>query len=79
MNVYVAMIADRHTDTEPYVFSTAEAAIEYARQCAQAYARDPEEIEEEQIEGWLYHATYSAEGDSVWVLAKEIDVIGGES
>ena len=34
MKIYVAMIADRHSDTEPYPFSTPEAAIDYARRTA---------------------------------------------
>lgn len=73
LTVYVAMICDRHTDPEPYVFTTAEAAIDYARSCAVACAREPEDVEESAIDGWLYHATYSEEGDSVWVIAKTLD------
>jgi hypothetical protein len=71
--IYVAMIADRHTDPEPYPFTTAEQAIAYARQAAHANARSPEAVEESDIDGWLYHATYSTEGDAVWVLAKTLD------
>lgn len=71
--LYVVMINDRHTDPEPYVFSTPEAAIDYARSEAHEYARTPEGVEEEPIEGWLYYARYSGEGDSVWVIAKTLD------
>lgn len=70
--VYVVMIDDRHTDTDAEVFSTADAAIEYARQIAIGYARNPDDIDEEPVDGWLYHATYSGESDSVWVLAKTV-------
>lgn len=73
MKVYVAMICDRHADPEPYVFSTPEAAIEYARSEAHEYAHSAEDVEESAIDGWLYHATYSGEGDSVWVVEKELD------
>lgn len=73
MEVFIAMIADRHTDPEPHPFSTADAAIEYARQCAHEYAHDPADIEEETIGGWLYYARYSPEGDRVWVLTKTMD------
>lgn len=71
--VYVAMICDRHTDPEPYVFTTAQAAIDYARVEAEANAHRPEYVEESAVDGWLYHATYSVEGDSVWVLEKTVD------
>lgn len=74
LTVYVAMIADRHADPEPYVFSTPEAAIAYARSQAAEFAHDPDDIDESHLpKGWLYHATYSVEGDSVWVIEKELD------
>lgn len=44
--LYVVMINDRHTDPEPYVFSTPEAAIDYARSEAHEYARTPEGVDE---------------------------------
>ena len=67
------MICDRHADPEPYVFSTAEAAIAYASACALAYAHSPEQVEETSVNGWLYYAKYSVEDDSVWVVEKEMD------
>jgi len=76
VSVYVAMINDRHCDPEPYVFSTAEAAIGYARSTAMEYARSHGDFEEHISPppgGWLYYATYSVEGDSVWVVEKEVD------
>lgn len=72
MKVYVAMIDDRHTDTEPYVFTTPDAAIAYAQGAASDGAHDDADIEEETIVGWLYYARYSDEGDSVWVIEKEL-------
>ena len=73
MRLFVAMIADRHTDPEPELFSTAAAAIDYARTYAFDHARSRRYVSEEPIDGWLYHARYSDEGDSVWVLEKEVD------
>jgi hypothetical protein len=73
VKIYIAMICDRHTDPEAYPFSTAEAAILYARNEAEAYAYDADDIEEEQVDGWLYHARYSGEGDSVWVVEKDLN------
>ena len=73
--LYVAMIADRHTDPEPYLFETAEQAIAFAQAKAREGARTPDAVEESDIDGWLYHASYSQEGDAVWVLTK---TVGGE-
>jgi hypothetical protein len=69
MKIYIAMIADRHTDVEAHVFKSPDAAVAFARASAIENAREGEDdLEEEQIDGWLYHARYSPEGDSVWVV-----------
>ncbi len=73
MKVYVAMIADRHADVEAHVFTSDRAAIAYAKQCVAAYARHPESVEEQEVAGWLYYASYSPEGDAVWVVEREVD------
>ncbi len=73
VKLYVVMVNDRHTDPEPNVFSDPSAAVEYARATAKASARRDEDFEETPVAGWLYHATYSVEGDSVWVVEKELD------
>lgn len=70
--VYVAMVNDRHTDPEPHVFTTAQAAIDYARATAHQNARPGLPVEYD-IDAWLYHASYSTEGDSVWVLETTMD------
>jgi hypothetical protein len=73
MRIFVAMICDRHADPEAFLFTAAEAAIQFARDTAHGYARSPEDVEESDIKGWLYYATYSNESDSVWVLEKELE------
>lgn len=73
MKVYVAMVNDRHIDSEPYVFTTAEAAIAYARAAAHENAHARADVEEQAVDGWLYYANYSPEDDSVWVVEKEVD------
>jgi hypothetical protein len=78
MKVYVAMICDRHSNPEPYLLSDAQAAIDFARDQANSLAYDPLVVEEEPIGGWLYHATYSGEGDSVWVIEREIEMAAEE-
>lgn len=81
--IYIAMVDDRHVDPEPHPFSTADAAIAYAKAACDEYAWHPEDIEEEPIDGWLYYARYG-EDSSVWVVAKQLDhpqatVDGGQS
>lgn len=71
--IFIAMIRDRHSDPEPYPFTTPEAAIAFARKTAHEYALEPSDVEELETDGWLYHATYSPEGDSVWVVDKTLD------
>jgi hypothetical protein len=72
VSVYVLMICDRHSDPEPMVFTTAAAAIDKARETAREYARSPGDVEESEIDGWLYYASYSPESDRVWVVACEV-------
>jgi hypothetical protein len=69
--IYLAVVNDRHTDTEVEPFTTAEAAIGYARARAAENSADGR-YEEAEIRGWLFYARYSVEGDSVWVVAKEL-------
>ncbi len=75
MKVYVVMVCDRHTDPGAHVFTTPEKAIDYARAEVEELAHFPDAINERPSppDGWLYLATYSDEGDSVWVLEKELD------
>jgi len=68
MDIYIAICEDRHTDSVVRVFDTPDAAIGYAKKFMAANAIDPvDDIMETPIEGWLYHATYSCESDSVRV------------
>lgn len=73
--LYVVMINDRHCDPEAHVFATADTAIAAARQVALNNAHSPSRIEEYETEGWLWHASYSVEGDSVWVIEKTLNEV----
>ena len=82
MTIYVVMVEDRHVDTEAHLFSTAEKALDYARQVAADYDYPEEEAEADgdvmdvaalKDAGWLYYRALSPEGDCVWVLPKEVD------
>lgn len=64
--VYVVLINDRHADIDVEVFATEKAAMEAAKNWLKNFS-DIEDIEEKQIGGWLYFATYSSEGKYVSV------------
>ena len=78
MKIYNVIIDDRHCDTTPKPFISKDAAIDYARSKANEYCSYPEDFEESEIDGWLYHATYSCEGDSVWVTEHDVDMSGAQ-
>ena len=72
MIVYVAMDLDRHYDPTPVVFSTPEAAVAWARTEVHDRAQRPDDVEEYEIAGHLYSGCYSSEGDSIFVIEKEV-------
>ncbi len=77
------MVHDGHIDPFAEVFTTPEKATGWARQ----FYRDnyPDGVcradlddagvgeHEPPPDDWLYHATYSLEGDAVWVVPVELD------
>jgi|6_EtaG_2_1085325.scaffolds.fasta_scaffold89322_3 hypothetical protein len=71
--MYVLIIKDRHTDIDIKLFNDVDKAVSVAKEIA--LGRDTyEDYEEYNIEGWVFHATYSGEGDSVTV--REFSVEG---
>lgn len=66
--VFVVMILDRHSDPCVATFSDEGAAVEYARRTAKRYCRRPEDYQEKSVRGWVFHAEYSCESDSVTVI-----------
>lgn len=70
--VFVVLIEDRHTEVEPYVFRDEDEAIEFAKEFVHQEARRAEDVEELEIDGWLYYATYSVEADCVSVREVEL-------
>ena len=71
--IYIVIIEDRHTDVVVLAYKNKEEAIEAGKKMAKDYCGREEDYEEHQIEGWLFHAKYSCEGDSVTV--QEIDLL----
>jgi hypothetical protein len=80
--IYVAIVEDRHTDTEVHLFSTPEKAIAYAHgvlddnDMSASYV-DPDDARMSDKDlaaaGWLFYGCYSTEGDCVWVLPVTVD------
>jgi hypothetical protein len=66
--IYLVMVHDRHAEPDCEVFATLEWAIGYAQRVAARYP----DAEEQPIEGWLYHANLTVEGDAVWVIKKDL-------
>ena len=69
MDLYVVMVNDRHTDPEPWLFSSEDVAMAYARRVARDWLV-------EQVggaDGWLFHAQHPTEGDAIWVTRKTVD------
>lgn len=81
--VFVVMVDDHNFDTQAHLFSERAAALAFAREFYEAWRPDDltdAEIEEhgigeEDVPGWLYSATYSTEGDTVWVVEKTLDAL----
>lgn len=70
MDLYVVMVNDRHTDPEPHLFTTEDAALGYARETARGWLVEYLGG----ADGWLYYAQHPTESDSIWVLKKMVDV-----
>ena len=66
MTVYLLIVEDRHTDVEVRVFATVAAAVASAKELQAEYDYEPDEPDEP-IDGWIYHATLSCDGDCLRV------------
>lgn len=76
MDLYIAVLHDRHIDDVIRVFSTEEKAreqckawLDYERQ----HGRSEDDIDEDPVPGWLYRARYGPEGDSVRIEHATLD------
>lgn len=71
--IYIVMINDRHHEPEAVAHRDKDKAIKDAKEIAESYCSHKEDFEEHQSEDWLYHATYSCEGDCVWVVKTKLE------
>lgn len=74
MTVFVVVVEDRHTDTEPHLFANREAALAFAHRTAAEYADEHCEITVHNVPDCIYSATMGEEGDAVWVVEREVDM-----
>ena len=70
-DIFVFIGQDRHIDVQVEPFSTLEKAVERCKKWI-AEAGYINFYEEENIEGYVYSASYGVEGDYVDVIVKQI-------
>jgi hypothetical protein len=81
MELYLVLVDNRHDDVTAHAFTRPEVAVDFARQHYEDNVPDDLSAEElkdagvgvEPVDGFLFHAVYSTEGDSVWVAPVELD------
>ena len=69
MEIFIALLCDKHVDEEIRVFLSRESAINCAKQFADDNNRHG--VTEEEIDGWEYFASYSA-GESYVRVTKGV-------
>ena len=69
MEIFIALLCDKHEDEEVRVFLSGESAINCAKQFADENSRHG--VIEEEIDGWEYFASYSA-GESYVRVTKGV-------
>lgn len=72
MKIYIVLWQDRHTDTTAHPFRNFEKAKEWAKKKALEACHLPEDLNEEQISGWLYFVNYNCEGDCLWITEHKV-------
>jgi len=76
--IYAMVVDDRHSEPQVTLFLKEERALKRAKTLAQESASEPDDFEEQDLndsmiqDGWIYYATYSVEGDCVWVMKRNI-------
>lgn len=75
--IFIVITEDRHSDVEVTPFAHELDATDFAGREVALCARHPEMIQHELNDamvndGWLWYCRYSAEGDSVRVVRREL-------
>ena len=74
---YILLHEDRHADPDVELWADPDEAVARADALVREYAFEPEDIDDEMNDsmaraGWLYHASYSPEGDRVTVYSVQL-------
>jgi hypothetical protein len=79
-DIWIVLSENRHSDVEPYPFSSEEAAVSAAGRIVRESAYRPEDIEWDaeltpamRGGGWVCYVPYGPEGDSVRVVKRTLD------
>lgn len=75
--MFIVVIEDRHTDVEVHLFNDMSEAVKFAYQQATESARGDDDVEINDYPGWVFHCTYSLEGDCAWVVERNPEDMEG--
>lgn len=78
MKIYNLIHDSRHCEPTAATYTDPSQAIAAARATVKDYAYSPEDIEETDIPGWLFHVEYSCDGGALWVIESTLIEPGGE-
>ncbi len=70
--IYLIIVEDRHIDVQVTPHTNKDTAIKAARVAAVLYCKGKDDYKEHDIDGWLFCAVYSPEGDRVRVISEEL-------
>ena len=76
MELYCVLVNDRHVDPSvEHVYQSQEVAVAKAKEVAQRYCRDMDDYKEDSFFGShiVFIATYSCEGDAIYVCHSELE------
>jgi hypothetical protein len=71
--IYVVMVADRHSDVEPYPFTHRGEAIAFAETQVDGTGEQDRELTAlMETAGWVWFCSWGLESDSAWVIRKAL-------
>jgi hypothetical protein len=73
MKIFIAFVQDRHTDPELRAFHDKEDAKYWARHRFRQVVHRPQQIKEEDAEGYELYLRYMEEGDYAFVIESELE------
>jgi len=71
MKIYLVIVEDTHSDVDVVPFYSKDEAINYAKETAEKYCSSLFDLEEKNIEGWIFFCQYTPES-FLHVIEEEI-------